>query len=1409
MMSFKRISLIPLLLFITGITIYAQEEKFRFHHLQTTTGLSQNDVISLFQDSRGFMWIGTNDGLNRYDGYSFRVFQYEPDNIFSLTSNLISCIDEDFEGNLWIGTSDGHICMFDRKLEIFNSFRQIVPILSSLPNWSINAINVENDNKIWAGTSTGLYLLYSEEPKRHPNRVKHFSSFSMGSQSSGTDAIHCLVTDQSDDLWIGASSGLYLRNRPSPLDMPWDATFRKIQKEGSNIAFSILPLDNYFLVAFEDGLYSFDRIELDKEKPSFKKVSDGQFRYISQDDENRIWAGSRKGVLVISICPDNKEIISSSWILHDPDDSEGLSSDIVRSMRVSSEGSVWIGTRGGGVNIYSPKTETLFHHTVNQNPGSIPQKRVVGLFNDISGNIWIGTEGGGLSVLPIERRADYNSGFIHLDDQKHSATIMPVSFTEWCYNGKDTAIFYGQGGGIASGLGKVRLIGEKIEHEVVLPELSYEFYALEVVGGNELWAGTYGQGIFCVVYDNSSEKFIVTKRLLSDIDKTGRLPSNVIRSILEDHYGNIWVGTSNGLSYLPKDEKEKQDPEFTKLNSGDGYIRGTSDNYVIPILESSDDLIWAGTLGGGLKVIHRTGEGKFEINRITTRDGLPNNSVKSIVEDHLGMIWISTNKGLTRLDPASKSIRNLGIDDGLQDLEFSEAVAASLPDGNLVFGGVNGLNVFNPEEMKDTPGEIPVLLTEFYILNQFVRTGEIINGRAVLPVAVPELREIELKYKENSFSIGFSDLQYFNTSKNLFRYRLLGFDDEWLMLGRNERSVRYTNVPKGKYTFQVSATDIDGNWEGTLIKELDLAILPPWYRSIAAYIFYWMFFVGFLLLFRRYTLVAVKEKNRYAMERFQNEQIEQLTQAKLSFFTNIAHEFRSPLSLIIGPLEKLIVSGKIMMDENRQHYYHLMQRNSHLMLRLIDQLMDFRRLEEKKMNRNISKIDLVEVLIEIMDVFNELAKSKSIQFNINLSSHECELWFDVDKLEKIFYNLLSNAFKNVNEEGYVKIEVADTSDSYPDYIEVRVLNSGKGIAKENLGRIFEQFTSFEDSRTIGTGGTGIGLSFTKTLIELHHGMITVKSTPDVVTCFTVFFKKGMNHFQKTEFSQSRNRSGSLEKIAYKHSSFFLQRKTTQLTDSKKDDQPRILVIEDNPELLYFISDQLSENFQVNTAMNGEEGMELCLKILPDLIVSDIIMPKMDGFEFCKKLKSDMRLNHIPLILLTSKSTESDQIAGLHVGAEAYVSKPFSVEVLEAQINSILMERKRLRSHFAQIMKVESSTEGLTSIDMKFLNRLTRLIDENLSEPGLSVKFIAAEFGMDQALLNKKLKALTDMTTNTFIRNYRLRKAASLIEKNRYFVLDVAYEVGFNDVKYFRQCFKNYFQMTPSEYAKNYKENNSD
>lgn len=1385
---------------LAAVHVSGIEEPVEFRFLQSTHGLSQNDILSLFQDSRGFIWIGTNDGLNRYDGYNLKVFRHQSGNEHSISSNLVNSMNEDPLGNLWIGTIDAGLCMFDRKSEKFYSFEDAFYTFSGSHIRSIPTIYVEDEYHIWIGSTTGLYLLYSKHESGMPDQVRRFDLEGPDGQSITDGNIFKILKDSAGNLWVCARSGLYLGKYEHNIPDAESVTFERLDFPGPGVVLNIVESDHGMIVSGA-GLWQVVMDDNGREKPEFRFLLNIRVRILEIDKGGNLWAGSN-GLWILEESADGNPFGKATRLRHQPSDPNGLSSNFIRSILVDREGLVWIGTRSGGVSIYSPDRPLFRHYTATGRTGSLPARKVLGIYRDSIGNIWTGTDGGDLVVLPSDNPGDFESGYIQPYTGPGERRTHALAFDEWNHGNQRHDIIFG-GGGPDNRLKIFRISGDQIiQHQII--RLTYnDIFAVKRIGGDELWVGTYGNGLFRLAYVPEQDIYeTVAHHNVQSIDR-GNLSSNIVRSFLEDSKGNVWIGTEEGLNYITGDELKGASPSFKVYKNIPDDPSSLSHNYVIPLYESSSGEIWVGTLGGGLNRIVSSESGKHEFQRITTQEGLPNDAVKSIIEDNNGFIWVSTNKGLTRIYPETLEMRHFGMDDGLQDLEFSETCCTRLEDGSLVFGGVNGLNVFNPDQIPVEPDEIPVVLTEFYVLNKLVEVGQEFNGRVLINASINETSTLRLRYRENSFSIGFSDLQYFRTSKNVFRYRLKGFDEDWVVLGRDERMAKYTNVPSGKHLFQVMATDIDGMWNMGIVTELEIKVKPPLWRTPVAAVVYLILLILSLILFRRYTIVGIEEKNRYEMEIFQKEQNEQLTQAKLRFFTNISHEFRSPLTLIVGPIERLMKGWNSMTDMDRNRYLRLMRRNSQLMLRLIDQLMDFRKMEHGKMTLQVSMIQVAPVLDDVYYVFEELARSRSINFSVNHLYGDLPLWCDLDKLEKILYNLLSNAFKYVNDKGYVRIDVEEVERKGKECVAVRVTNSGKGISEVHLAHVFDRFRRYDYSIHPDRVGTGIGLAFTKTLVEMHKGEIIAESTEGVETSFTVYFLKDNKHFDRSEISTIPVASGSLKKIAYEQSSHFLFQNEGHLTDDRKDEQQTILVVEDNPEVLHFLVDSLSENYKVYSAPDGKEGLDLTLRIVPDLIIADIIMPVMDGYALCKCIKSDEKVNHIPMILLTSKSTEADQVAGFELGAEAYVSKPFSIDVLEAQIRSLLEARGRARVKFSKSLDLDGAEneDGFTSLDIKFLDRLTALIEQNIDDASLSVKYIAGEVGMSQILLNKKLKAVVGMTANTFIRNYRLKKAASLIEKNRYFVSDVAYEVGFNDVKYFRTCFKNYFNLTPTEFAK--------
>lgn len=913
-----------------------------------------------------------------------------------------------------------------------------------------------------------------------------------------------------------------------------------------------------------------------------------------------------------------------------------------------------------------------------------------------------------------------------------------------------------------------------------------------------VWIGTYGLfGLYILKQEGGSKRLIN----FPGSDQPGKLSSSNIRSILEDSYGNIWIGTDQGLNLVTPEEQAKEDPFFRVFKREAGNPGSISHNYILPIFQAKDGTIWVGTMGGGLnKMNYHSNPDSISFSAYTTANGLPNNSIKGILEDDYGSLWISSNKGLTRFDVKNDIFADFNISDGIQDYEFGELAACKRKSGELIFGGVNGINVYNPIEILNDMVAPKVALTDFQVLNQSVKAGEKVRGRVILEEGINHVAKVKLKYAENSFAIYFSSLHFSSPANNKFKYMLKGFDADWIHTGADKRFAKYTNLSPGKYTFMVLSSNNDGVWSNDP-KVLEIMVVSPWWMSDLAMVVYVLLLIAMIWFFQRYSLIRIRQKNELLMEHFEREKIEELSQMKLRFFTNISHEFRTPLTLIIGPLDKLMKNWGALSEQQILKNFSVMRRNAAVLMNLINQLIDFRKLEQGKMKVNASYGDFIPFSRDVFNSFSELAANKSIEYVFTARKEELKVWFDVNILERVMYNLLSNAFKFTSENGRIEVIV----DQEQDHILLQVIDNGIGIPQEMQEHIFERFYQAKRINS-SEKSTGIGLSFIKGLVELHKGDIHFESEENNGSTFTVTLPKGNAHLTPDQMNsplKDSDKAVSIQQVEVDAIPVKVSDNGTE--EVHEGGKATILVIEDNFELAEFLSNNLSEKYNVHTAENGEIGLEMVYKLDPDVIVSDVMMPVKSGFEVCKAIKEDENFCHKIVIMLTAKTAEESKIEGYTAGADAYISKPFSLEILETRIANLLQSRAMLKEKFKSTLSVNPSEVTTTSIDEKFLKRVLTIVEQNISNSEFTVEQLASDFGTSKFNLNKKLKDLTGNTANSFIREIRLKRAAQLLSTGRYSVTDVTYEVGFSDLKYFRNCFKKAFNSSPSEFIRENKE----
>jgi signal transduction histidine kinase/DNA-binding response OmpR family regulator len=908
-----------------------------------------------------------------------------------------------------------------------------------------------------------------------------------------------------------------------------------------------------------------------------------------------------------------------------------------------------------------------------------------------------------------------------------------------------------------------------------------------------IWIATLTNGLN--LFDRKTARF---KRFNT---QNSSICFNYINSIAIDEKDNLWISSAHGLIYYNPIENKS-----ICYNSNPGVTTSISDNHVISTFKDSRGLFWVCTTNG-LNLMNRV-TGNFRVFK--EADGLPSNRVFRIEEDDSSNLWISTKNGLSKLrvrktnntDSLFFQFKNYGISDGLQGKEFNQTASLLTRDGELWFGGTEGLNAFYPLEIKEDSSLSNLVISDIRIDNKIVKPGEIINGRVLFKKPIFNTGNIVLKYKENSFTIDFVALNYFLPEKNKYAYTLEGFSDKWIITDGKENFAAFSNMQNGNYTFKVKGTNSDGIWNESP-KTLEIRVLPPFWKSWYAYVTYFTLIVSLLTFLRYLTLTRERMKIQMEQESIESQHIHEIDSLKIKFFTNISHEFRTPLTLIFSPVEKLLVQWK---NKPEEKYLNLILQNAKRLLFMVNQLLDFRKMEVQGFEYNPSAGNIIALIKEVVSSFQDLSEQKHIQLTFNSDIKELDTLFDKDKVEKIMFNLLSNAFKFTPGDGKITVTVLtdesvkkeENAGGMPKVINliIKVEDSGIGISQDKIDNLFVSFYQIESDIT-SAQGSGIGLSLVKEFVKLHDGEITVESEPGKGSCFTVKLPVIGNGKGLYENSLKRDEEA-------KH--FYKPLPVTDKIDSndEPEEKPTLLIADDNDDLRFYIKDNLQNQYNIYEATNGEEALAIIRKIIPDLIISDVMMPGIDGLELCRRVKADKNTCHIPIILLTAQSTEKEQFEGLETGADDFITKPFSFQILETRISNLISLRRNLRQVFRNSMNIEPHDISITSMDEQFIHKALDLVEKNISNTDYTVEELSKDLGMSRTLLYKKILTITGKPPLEFIRLLRLKRAAQLLQKSQMNVSEIAFKVGFNDPKYFRKHFVNEFGVLPSRYSEKFK-----
>lgn len=1353
-----------------------------FDHPNEALGLSQQTINCMIQDKDGYLWLGTWTGLILYDGYETTVFQSDNFSSTALKSNKITSLLEDKEGFIWVGTMMGGLYKYDKNINTFTAYQNISHDGHSLSSNNIWSIVQDNSGKLWIGTENGLNHF---DPKTGTS-IRYYSDPS-NANSLNFNFVTSLYLDHKNNLWIGTEKGVNQLDL-SKQDRKFIRHHYSEDEESTELHNYVYKITSYFTADSTEAIcWSTKKglkILLDENLVDYqvkgKEPSFSFFRalYTYDHQNNYLLLGSEMGLSIFDI--EKREFVQ---FFGNYDETVGLSHNTVTAVFIDKTGVLWVGTKKG-INKFDTYSKNFDLYLTDSFD---PTKSIItGLALTPSGNFWVSTMGGGiyLSDKTNKLKATVQKPFkrYHL---KTGAEDDFTDFVQKLYADKASNIWIGSAG---SG---VYTFNEKAVTAASPFITAFKHYHTTSEGKNSalsdnyimafgeskdggVWVGTWSGGINKIMPDGQVLHY-----------QQAELTAAPIVALHEDTLNVLWIGTrGKGLLKASLIADSIAELQVYKHSNSTASI---SNDFINDIYEDHNGKIWIGT-EGGLDVFDRE-EGVFKSANI--KNGNNVDVVVSLLEDNEGRIWYAHWKGITVFDPTNYAIVNeYDRKDRIQGGFFYNGVSLKDTLGNLYFGGSDGFNIIYPEKLNKNPFQPKVNLRYFRLFNEIVNINESYQDNVILEKPLSKTDKIYLKHNQNSISLEFSALHFSAPEKNKYAYRMKGFEEDWEYTDANRRYANYTNLPDGNYVFEVKASNGDGVWSDE-ITQLAVEIYPPWYKTWYANIGYIVAVLAMLYFFRRFIIIRTNYINDIKLERINRENIEKLNKAKLQFFTNVSHEFRTPLTLILGPLEKIINSGdggKIFKDQ-----LNIINRNAQRLLRLVNQLLDFRKAEAGKLKLKVTKSNIVAYIKEIKLSFEGLAEEKKIRFVFNASSNDIQVWFDEDQFEKILFNLLSNAFNHTPNGGEITIAVAEED----NHLLLSVEDNGSGIKPEHFKKIFKRFHSEEE---LFHQGTGIGLALTKSLVELHHGRISVESIENEFSKFTINIPLGRAHFKESQIIKD------LEQKEFVEKEFALPQPL--LKDQEDSEAPidnsalkKILVVEDNAEIRAYIKSIFHGQYHVLEAENGHEGLLVAEAEAFEVILSDVMMPGMDGIAFCKHIKENIRTSHIPVILLTARTSMIFRLEGLENGADDYITKPFNAQILQLKIRNLIKSREELKRRFMdnEVLEIEPKKVTLTSTDADFIQKALESIEQNMSNSDFSVEEFGKDVGMSRMQLYRKLKALTGLSANEFIRSIRLKRAAQLLELGQLTVAEVTYEVGFTDLQYFRNCFKKQFDINPSEY----------
>jgi signal transduction histidine kinase/ligand-binding sensor domain-containing protein/DNA-binding response OmpR family regulator len=1355
--------------------IHAQPEQFKFKHLDLNNGLSHTDIRGIIKDSRGFIWVGTSFGLNRFDGYTVKSFYHDPRDTTSLAADQIFGLFEGPEGLLVIQTSAGWN-LYNPVKENFN--RRIEPFFAKY-GISLQLKNIirDRDGAFW-------FVEPSKLIRYHPNESHSITIKNIEGDSSS------IIKDDVSDFALGPHGNRWIVHRSGIAEKI------QIEKGRGRVVQRIFALQRFNKSQYTDykitcdsdgdlwfcapwmgqGVFYFslreNRLQHISANTAPLQLNTRNVSTMIEAPNGTMWVGTDHGGINII----NKKNLTVQYVRHREGDATSIAESTITSSFRDDQGIMWVGTYKRGVSYYH---ENIYRFELYKrdalDPNSLPFEDVNEFAEDAKGNLWIGTNGGGL--LYFDRHLGRFTQYLNEPGNENSLSANVI--VALCVDSEQTLWIGTYRGGLNKFDGRKFTRYKHVDGDTLsLP--SENIWEVFEDSKKRIWLGTI---------DNGAALFDKTTGRSNRIKLWGQnaMQSPTVSVIREDEDRNIWFGTMNGADVLSNDGKT-----FTHYSSSSDP-NSLSNNSVMDIHLDSKGRLWIATFDG-LNLFDKAINGFNVYGHNRT-----NNAVMTVEEDNYGHLWLSTLNGLLEMTmpdapPSEVSFKRYTESDGIQGRQFNQNAGFKTRRGELVFGGPTGFNILNGNDRKVEVPPTKIVLSELTLYEKTVGIGEVIDGVVVLNKSISEATEIILPPNKNFFSIKFSALNYFNPERDRYMYKLDGLKTDWLPIDAKTHGIIFNSLNPGHYKLRVKAANRDGIWsENEAV--LSIIMQPPFWRTKTAFVLYGLILMTALYVTRR--LVQQREKLKFALEQERHEiqRVHELDMMKVKFFTNVSHEFRTPLTLILTPIERLIKKAT---DPDQIIQFQLIQRNGKRLMKLVNQLLDFKKLEVHEIKFNPSKGDIVAFVKETALSFSDLSEKKNIRLEFHSSVDYLETLFDQDKLEKILFNLLSNAFKFTLEKGVVTVKLEIINEGADQLIQIDVEDTGIGIPQDKIDKIFEPFFQTDLPKSIVNIGSGIGLAITKEFVRIHGGRVMVDSEVGKGSCFRVLIPV-INASTRGEVLQGDALTPAGDDDP-RHVRNAMQGDDQTDKPTSKVKKKSLLLVEDNDDFRFYLKDNLKFLYSIYEAKNGVEGWNMILSMQPDLIVSDIMMPEMNGIELCTKIKADERVSHIPVILLTARSSEEQRLEGFKTGADDYITKPFNFEVLEARINNLLRQREKSQKTFRKTLDVKSSELQITPLDVKFIENAVKCVEKNVSSADFSIEDLGTELGISRAYVFKKILALTGKTPLEFIRTIRLQHAAQLLEKSQLSVREIAYKVGFNNPKYFTKYFKEQFHVLPSDYV---------